>query len=267
MGPHQTRHLLDHVNDLEHVIWYSRFKRRWQAMKIHHITLKLFTVASAQTDWILPQFICPSNYLQNLKSADSAILSYQCEKTKRRSWYLAYSSCSTTTSNPINMLRSTAPDYKNVKWESNNPLILWKDARSEALWGSSCRIWKISLTRSEIKRDIKWGWAGVIWPYHNLVHKLLSVTCRLCKAFKNIKVVGWWWGHTWRLCYQVAGSDYKVQKLEGRKCYWANCKFVNPHNINLLIWTKPWLLYFNPNFSGQVQYNHWKFMNLIVIGL
>lgn len=55
------------------------------------------------------------------------------KKKKRRSWYLAYSSCSTTTSNPINMLRSKAPDYKNVKWKSNNPLILWKDACSEAL--------------------------------------------------------------------------------------------------------------------------------------
>lgn len=43
-------------------------------MKIYHILTKLFAVASAQTDWILPQFICPSNYLQNLKSADSAIL-------------------------------------------------------------------------------------------------------------------------------------------------------------------------------------------------
>lgn len=61
-------------------------------MKIHHITLKLFAVASAQTDWILPQFICPSNYLQNLKSADSAILSYQCEKTKKKEvgiWHTA----------------------------------------------------------------------------------------------------------------------------------------------------------------------------------
>lgn len=36
--------------------------------------MELFTITSAQTNWILPQFICSSNYLQNLKIADSGFL-------------------------------------------------------------------------------------------------------------------------------------------------------------------------------------------------
>ena len=91
MDQHQTTHLLNHINDLRHVIRYSWFKRRWQAMQIHHITAKLFAVASAQTDWIFPQFICPSNYLQNLKSAYSAILSHTNVKEKKVGiWHTAH---------------------------------------------------------------------------------------------------------------------------------------------------------------------------------
>ena len=49
-------------------------------MKICHIHIKFLAVPSAQIYRILPKFICSSNYLQNSKIADSAILSYICGK-------------------------------------------------------------------------------------------------------------------------------------------------------------------------------------------
>lgn len=84
-----TKYLLDHVNNLGHVIRHAWFNRRRQAMKMHHIVMEFFTIAPAQTHGILPQFISSSNYLQNFEKCNSAILSYQYRKQ------LAANSCST----------------------------------------------------------------------------------------------------------------------------------------------------------------------------
>ena len=91
-------YLLNHINDLGHVIRDTRFHRRRQALKVHHILMKFFTITPAQTNWILPQFICSGNYLHNLKIEDSDILSCICNKQLVPGMH----SCGITTTNTMN---------------------------------------------------------------------------------------------------------------------------------------------------------------------
>lgn len=81
-------YLFDHINNLWHVIRDPWFHGRWEAMKRFHVLIEFFTESPTQTDRILTQLVRSSNYLQNSKIADSAmlILPHQCRK---RNWYLA----------------------------------------------------------------------------------------------------------------------------------------------------------------------------------
>lgn len=87
----QTKYLLNHNKDLGNMIRYTRLHRRRKAMKILHIPMKLFTITSAQINWILPQLISSFNNLQNSKIVDSGILSYICNKQLvLHSWHLSH---------------------------------------------------------------------------------------------------------------------------------------------------------------------------------
>lgn len=76
------KYLLYHVNYLRHVTRHTRLKRRGQAMKIHHIHMKFFTISPAQTNRIFIQFICSSNYLHNTNENWASDCSYIMNNTR-----------------------------------------------------------------------------------------------------------------------------------------------------------------------------------------